>query len=75
MQSVTAPASSDGSRAEAARQLVTAADRHREAVFTMYEKPTGGGRRPPRGQRFRGATLTATGFDVRLALRALNVAL
>jgi hypothetical protein len=37
MQSVTAPASADGSRAEAERQLAAAADRHREAVFSMQE--------------------------------------
>jgi hypothetical protein len=35
MQSVTALPSSDGSRAE--RQPVAAADRHREAVFSMQE--------------------------------------
>ena len=37
MQSVTATASSDGSRAEAERQLAAAADRHREAVLSMQE--------------------------------------
>jgi hypothetical protein len=37
MRPVIAPASSDGSRAEAERQLAAAADRHREAVLSMQE--------------------------------------
>ena len=37
MRSVIAPASPDGSRSEAERQLAAAADRHREAVHSMQE--------------------------------------
>jgi hypothetical protein len=52
---VTAPASSDGCRAEAERQLVAAADCHREAVFSMQElcRPAAGRHieaRPPLGR-------------------------
>src|SRR4051794_572017 len=37
MQSVTAAVSSEGSRAEAERQLAASAERHREAVTSMQE--------------------------------------
>lgn len=64
MQSVTAETSSEGSRAEAERQLAASAERHREAVTSMQEPG-----RPEAGQH---VAIKSVGRAVHLVSFALR---